>query len=100
MFGVLLAMVCLAALLSGSAEARNVKLILPFATALEVKKIADRPTGAVKFFFGDQATPQILTKIGSYAATPKTGATGKSDERACHEALHWTLVALEKRAQQ
>jgi len=33
------------------------------------------------------------------AATP-TGATGKSDERACHEALHWTLVALEKRAQQ
>jgi uncharacterized protein YbjQ (UPF0145 family) len=57
-------------------------------------------TGSVKFFFGNQASPQILTKLESYVATPKTSAMAKSDQGACHEALLWTLVAMEKRAQQ
>jgi uncharacterized protein YbjQ (UPF0145 family) len=74
--------------------------MLPIAAALEAKDIPDRPTGSVKFFFGNQASPQILTKLESYVATPKTSAMGKADQRACHEALLWTLVAMEKRAQQ
>jgi uncharacterized protein YbjQ (UPF0145 family) len=90
----------LSTLFAETAYARNVTLMLPIAAALEATDIPDRPTGAVKFFFGNQASPQILTKLGSYVATPRTGAMGKSDERACNEALLWTLVALEKRAQQ
>jgi uncharacterized protein YbjQ (UPF0145 family) len=88
------------ALFTGTTYARNVQLMLPIAAALEAKDIPDKPTGSVKFFFGNQATPQILTKLESYVATPKTSAMGKSDQRACHEALLWTLVAMEKRAQQ
>lgn len=87
-------------LFTGTTHARNVQLMLPIAAALEAKDIPDRPTGSVKFFFGNQASPQILTKLESYVATPKTSAMGKSDQRACHEALLWTLVAMEKRAQQ
>jgi len=87
-------------LLPGTVHGRNVTLVLPVAAALEAKDIPDEPSGAVKFFFANQATPRIGTHLGRYAATPKTGAAGKSDERACHEAFQWTLVALEKRAQQ
>jgi hypothetical protein len=82
------------------AYARNVKLILPIAAAMEAEGIPDRPTGSVKFFFGNQKSPEILTKVGSHVATPRSGAIGISDERACYGALLWTLVALEKRAQQ
>ncbi|HKY08177.1 MAG TPA: excinuclease ATPase subunit, partial [Candidatus Binatia bacterium] len=77
-----------------------VELVLSIAAALAATDVPDRPTGKVKFFFGDQATPAIATKLETYAATPKTGAMGKSDQRACHEALLWTLLALERRAQQ
>ena len=98
--GFSLMVLSLSTFLVGAAYARNVKLILPIAAALEVKDVPDKPTGAVKFFFGTQAAPKTVANLGSYVATPKTGAGGKSDERACHEALQWTLVALEKRAQQ
>jgi uncharacterized protein YbjQ (UPF0145 family) len=98
--GCSLTVLSLSTFLVSTAQARNVKLILPTAAALEVKDVPDKPTGAMKFFFGTEATPKIVTQIDSYVATPKTGAGGKSDERACHEALQWTLVALEKRAQQ
>lgn len=98
--GCSLAVLSLSTFLVGTAYARNVKLILPIAAAMEVKDISDKPTGAVKFFFGTQATPKIVANLGSYVASPRTGAAGKSDERACNEALQWTLVALEKRAQQ
>jgi hypothetical protein len=90
----------LVALVAVSAQARNVMLLLPIAAAVEIKDIPDRPTGAVKFFFADQATPPIQTRLGSYVATTRTGTAGKSDVQACNEALLWTLVALEKRAQQ
>ena len=84
----------------GPAAARNVKLILPIAAAMEATDVQDRPTGAVKFFFGAQTSPKILAKFGSHVASPRTAAMGKSDDKACREALLWTLVALEKRAQQ
>ena len=82
------------------AQARNVRLVLPIAAAMEATNVQDRPSGSVKFFFGNQTTPKIATRLGSYVATPRTGAMGKSDEKACAEALLWTLLALEKRAQQ
>lgn len=82
------------------ADGRNVKLMLPIASAMEATGVQDRPSGSVKFFFGNQTTPKIAAKLGSYVATPRTAAMGKSDEKACTEALLWTLVALEKRARQ
>lgn len=85
---------------ASSVQARNIKLILPIAAALEATNVQDRPGGSVKFFFGNQTTPRIAARLGSYVATPRTAAMGKSDANACTEALLWTLVALEKRAQQ
>jgi uncharacterized protein YbjQ (UPF0145 family) len=98
--GVSLTVLSLSGFFAAPTYARNVKLILPIAPAMEASDIPDKPTGAVKFFFATQATPKIVANLGRYSTTPKTGAAGKSDERACHEALLWTLVALEKRARQ
>ena len=93
--GVFATVLSLCALFASAAHARNVQLILLIAAALQATYIPDRPTGWVKFFFGNQAAPQIVTKLESYVAAPKTGAMAKSDQRACHEAFLWTLVALE-----
>lgn len=82
------------------AYARNVKLILPIAAAMQAGGAQDRPTGAVKFFFGSQTSPKISTKIASYVANPRTSALAKSDLEACNDAFLWTLLALERRAQQ
>jgi hypothetical protein len=98
--GISLAILGLSSFLAEPTYARNVKLILPIAAAMEATDIPDKPTGTVKFFFATQATPKIVANLGGHRATPKTGAAGRSDERACHEALLWTLVALEKRARQ
>lgn len=81
------------------AQGRNVELIVPIADALNATDITDRPTGAVKFFFAGEKTPKIIENRGSYFISPRTGAAGRTDQRACHEALLWTLVHLEKRAQ-
>jgi len=85
--------------MAGRAHGRNVQLFVPIADAVAAPDVSDRPTGAVKFFFATQKTPEILKNLGSHLAAPRTGAAGVSDQRACHEAFLWTLIDLEKRAQ-
>jgi uncharacterized protein YbjQ (UPF0145 family) len=80
--------------------ARDTRHLLPIAAAMETKDAQDKLDGSVKFFFADQAAPQVLTKLGSDVANRKTNAFGKSDEKACNWAFLSALVALEKRAQQ
>jgi hypothetical protein len=58
--------------------ARNIRLILPIAAALEAVDFESRPIGTVNFFFGEQKSPEILAKLGSYAATPRSAAMGRS----------------------
>ena len=85
--------------MAGLAHGRNVELLVPIADAMAATGVSDRPSGAVKFFFATQKAPEVLKNLGSALAAPRTGAAGRSDERACHEAFLWTLVDLEKRAQ-
>lgn len=84
--------------MTGLAHGRNVELIVPIADALAASDIKDRPTGAVKFYFAEEKAPNVAKNLGSYLAAPRTGASGKSDQRACHEAFLWTLLNLEDRA--
>jgi uncharacterized protein YbjQ (UPF0145 family) len=81
-------------------DARDTKYLLPIAVAMEVKDAKDKLDGSVKFFFGNQPTPPIVTKLGSDVSNRKTNAFGKSDERACNWAFLSAMVALEKRAQE
>jgi uncharacterized protein YbjQ (UPF0145 family) len=82
------------------AHARDTRHLLPIAVAMEVKDAQDKLDGSVKFYFGDQPSPQVLTNLGSDVSNRKTNAFGKSDEKACNWAFLSAMVALEKRAQQ
>ena len=82
------------------AHARDTRHLLPIAVAMEVKDAQDKLDGSVKFYFGDQPSPQVLTNLGSDVSNRKTNAFGKSDEKACNWAFLSAMVVLEKRAQQ
>jgi uncharacterized protein YbjQ (UPF0145 family) len=82
------------------ADARNTKHLLPLEVALAVKDAQDKLDGSIKFYFGSQETPKVITKLGTDIANRKTSAFGKSDEKACNWAFLSAMVALEKRAQQ
>ena len=82
------------------AHARDTRHLLPIAVAMETKDAQDKLDGSVKFYFGDQSAPQVLTMLGSDVSNRKTNAFGKSDEKACNWAFLSAMVALEKRAQQ
>jgi uncharacterized protein YbjQ (UPF0145 family) len=82
------------------AHARDTKHLLPIATALEVKDAKDKLDGSIKFFFGNQDTPKILTKLGTDVTNQKTNAVGKSDEKACNWVFLSAMIQLDKRAKQ
>ena len=82
------------------AYARDTKHLLPIATALEVKEAKDKLDGSVRFFFGNQDTPKILTKLGTDVTNQKTNAVGKSDEKACNWVFLSAMIQLDKRAKQ
>jgi uncharacterized protein YbjQ (UPF0145 family) len=82
------------------AQARDTKYLLPIATALETKDAKTRLDGSVKFFFGNQEIPKILTNLGTDVTNLKTNAVGKSDENACNWVFLSAMLALEKRAKQ
>lgn len=82
----------------GTVEARDTKQLLPIAAALEAKDSKEKLDGSIKFFFGNQQHPKVLSKLGSDVSNRKTNAFGKSDDKACHWAFLSAMMALEKRA--
>ena len=88
--------------LSGAwpAHARDDKLMFPIAPALEAKDAKEKLDGSVKFYFGNQQTPNIVTKLGTDVTNQKTNAFGKSDEKACNWVFLSAMIQLDKRAKQ
>jgi uncharacterized protein YbjQ (UPF0145 family) len=79
-------------------HARDTKHMLPIEAAMAVADSKDKLEGNVKFYFGDQKHPKVLTKFGSDSTSKKTNAFGKSDETACNWAFLSAMVWMEKRA--
>ena len=82
------------------AHARDTKYLLPIAAGLEVKDPKNKLDGTIKFFFGTQETPKILTKLATDVTNLKTNSVGKSDETACNWVFYSAMIQLEKRAKQ
>ena len=82
------------------AHARDTRHLLPIASGLENKDAQEKLDGSIKFFFGAQPHPAILTKLGTDVSNRKTNAFGKSDERACNWAFLSAMIALQNRAKQ
>ena len=83
---------------ASAAQARDTKHLLPIAAAMETPDTQEKLAGSVKFYFGNQKHPKVLSKLGSDFYNRKTNAFNKSDETACNWAFLSALVALEQRA--
>lgn len=94
------ALLVAAAITATPVHARDTKLMLPIEDAMAIKDTAEKTTGTVRFFFGDQPHPKALQKMGGDRSNRKTNAFGKSDEKACNWAFLSSLIALEKRAEE
>ena len=80
------------------AHARDDKYVLPIAAALESTDAREKPDGSVKFFFGKQSTPTVLTNLGNAKPHGKVNTRRGEDVKACNAAFLAALVDFQKRA--
>ncbi|USX28516.1 excinuclease ATPase subunit [Oxalobacteraceae bacterium OTU3CINTB1] len=88
--------VSLSASLSASAEDKMIKF--PIAGAMAANDAQQRLGEAVKFYFADQQTPKVASKITSDKTSQRTNGFGKSAEKACNWVFLSAMLALQKRA--
>ncbi|NVM77863.1 uncharacterized protein YbjQ (UPF0145 family) [Duganella sp. SG902] len=98
-------MISVAALLtvsltSFSAHAADTMLKFPIAGAMAVNDAEKRLGDSVKFYFADQPTPTVLTRIATDKTSQRTNGFGKSAEKACNWVFLSAMLALQKRAQE
>ncbi|RJF97221.1 excinuclease ATPase subunit [Noviherbaspirillum saxi] len=80
------------------AQARNVKYMVPIAAALESPSAAGKLDSSVKLYFGTQAHPATLSKVGIADATGKERIEYKADLPSCQASFVEALRALQKNA--
>ena len=82
------------------AMARDDKLLLPIAAALQIPAAKQKLDPSIKYFFGNQPHPKILTKLRTDTTSQKTNAANKTDEEACNWVFLSAMLQLQRRAQQ
>jgi uncharacterized protein YbjQ (UPF0145 family) len=87
-----------ASLTSFQAQAADTMIKFPIAAALAANDAQHRLGDSVKFYFADQPTPKVLTKIMTDKTSQRTNGFGKSAEKACNWVFLSAMLALQKRA--
>ena len=84
------------------AQARDTEYKLKFADVVTMNdpKIKTKLDDSIKMYFGNQATPKVLERMGEDSSNKKTNGFGKDDEFGCKWAAYSALVALQERAKQ
>jgi hypothetical protein len=85
------------ALFSSIAVARDDVGTYPIADVLQNPEYAERLAG-VKFYFGEQAHPEVERSFGQFQSNKKTNAFNKSDKKACEWAFLSALLSFHQRA--
>lgn len=93
-------MILAAALLAASfsATAADKMIKFPIADALAANDAQARLGDSVKFYFADQPTPKVLSRITSDKTSQRTNGFGKSSDKACNWVFLSAMLALQKRA--
>jgi len=73
---------------------------LPIAGAMAANDAQQRLGDSIKFYFADQPTPKVQTKITSDKTSLRTNGFGKSAEKACNWVFLSAMLSLQKRAQE
>lgn len=79
-------------------SARNSTLYLPISDVLDPSYSQGKLDGSVRFYFADQSTPRVLTRMNDDFSNRKTNAFGKTDIEACKWAMLSALVAMQESA--
>ncbi len=90
----------LAAMFSVSAHASDEKMMFPIAGGMGNTEAQAKLDTSIKYYFGDQPTPKVITKLGFDKTSQKTNAFAKSADKVCNHAFLSAMLALEKRAQE
>jgi uncharacterized protein YbjQ (UPF0145 family) len=83
-----------------AAQARDTKLMLPLAAAMSDNDAQSRLGDTVKFYFGNQPTPQVQERLAVDQTSQKTNSVGKSAEKACNWAFLSAMLRLQARARE
>ncbi len=96
----LLIAVAISLSITSAAYARNTQYFLPINNAMNTKAAQEKLDKSLKFFFGDQQHPPILTNLGSGVSNRKTNSFSKSDLNACNWGFLSAILSLQDRAHQ
>jgi len=80
------------------AQASDTVVMLPVAGAMAANNAQERLGDGVKFYFGDQPTPQVLNTLLSDHTSLRTNGFGKSAEKSCNWVFLSAMLQLQKRA--
>ncbi|MGH8854714.1 MAG: excinuclease ATPase subunit [Telluria sp.] len=91
-----------ATLAAGSmpAQARDSKMMMSIENAMAANDAKGRLGDNVKFYFGTQATPKIVERLGTDKTSQKTNSFGKSAETACNWVFLSAMLRLQERARE
>jgi uncharacterized protein YbjQ (UPF0145 family) len=81
-----------------TAQANDRKVLVPIAGAMASNDAQDRLGNSVRFYFGTQKSPTVMSKLDSDHTSQKTNAFGKSDLKACNWAFLSAMLQLQKHA--
>ena len=93
----LVAAVCVFALTT--AGARDTRSMLSIDEAMNTAGAEEKLDGSVRFYFGDQSHPKVVTRHGEYMSNKKTNAFNKTDKWACEWAFLSAMLSFQERAQ-
>ena len=71
----------------GACAPRNTQSMQPIADALNGPRAAGTVDKNVRLYFGDQRTPRVAKKFGTYTSNKKTNGVNKTDPEACQWAF-------------
>lgn len=84
---------------TASVQAADNKVMMPIDQAMNSNDAKAKLGDSVQFFFGNQSTPKVITRISSDQTSQKTNSFGKSPEQACSWAFLSAMMQMQKRAQ-
>lgn len=84
----------------GTASARDSVVKVTLADVLAMPEAQGKLDGSVKFYLAGQATPKVLSNLGSGVANKKTNGVGKDDQYGCKYVMLSALIAFQQSAKQ
>ena len=87
-----------ALLVAAPAMARDTVLHLDNKDVLASSYSQGKLDGSVRFYFADESSPAVVSRLGDATTSRKTSGVGKTDADACRWAMLSALLALQEQA--